>query len=63
MPAGDLAALFVGAEARLTDRALVDRLSNRPVFPPFTMRHLLGVPRIPSPAFVAGIGVRTLRRG
>jgi NTE family protein len=63
VPASDLAALFVGAEARLTDRALADRLSDRPVFAPFTLRHLLGIPRIPTPALVTGIGMRTLRRG
>src|SRR5215218_273303 len=56
VPAGDLAALTVGGSAMEVDSALAARMVDRPEFPPFTLRHLLGVPRLPSPSFLAGMG-------
>ena len=45
LPSSDLAAVAVGAPVRQANRALVQRLVNRPAVPPLTVRSRLRRPR------------------
>ena len=59
----DLAALAVGAPVHHADRSLVQRLIERPAFPPLRLRSFAGRPRVLSPRNIAGITRLWGRRG
>lgn len=61
VPPTDLAALTVGARACQITPELAASLLDRPVFPPVTLRHLLRIPRIPTPSMMFGLAQRTLK--
>lgn len=63
VPPDDLAALTVGGSALQSHPAVVKALEERPALPPFTLRHLLRVPRIPGPSAALGLAAQALRRG
>lgn len=62
VPASDLAALVVGAEALQASSAVVSSLMDRPAFPPLTLGTFLRVPRLPSLAMIIGLLRLTLRQ-
>jgi NTE family protein len=51
----DLAAMTVGARLLNSDPELIRALTDRPTFPPLGLRHLLRLPRIPTPGAVVGL--------
>ena len=53
--ATDLAAFTVGAGVLHSDPSVMQALASRPSFPPVTLRHLLRLPRIPTPGAIAGL--------
>jgi NTE family protein len=55
VPPTDLAALTVGAPAYQVAPELAASLLDRPVFPPVTLRHLMRIPRIPTPSMMIGL--------
>jgi NTE family protein len=62
VPATDLAALAVGADALDTSPDLVTSLLDRPAFPPITLGSFLRTPRLPSPMMMFGLAKLTARR-
>ena len=62
VPATDLAALTVGADALDTSPELVTSLLDRPAFPPITIGSFLRTPRLPSPMMMFGLAKLTARR-
>jgi NTE family protein len=63
LPSSDLAAIAVGAPVRHANRALVERLVNRPAFPPLTVRALARRPRRLNPRTLSGVAKLWSRRG
>jgi NTE family protein len=61
VPPTDLAALTVGAPTRQTIPELAASLLERPVFPPVTLRHLMRIPRLPTPSMMVGLAQRTMK--
>jgi NTE family protein len=61
VPASDLAAVSVGAEARSAPPEIVEALQERPSFPPVRLGSFLAAPRLPSLGLVAAWARRPWR--